>query len=189
MKLPLELCIPALWIACMLYWVVAARNAKPVVRRESPASRAAHIVPMLIGAVLLAAPTVPGWLNANWAIPTLTRLVIGTVTVAAGLMLCIWARRVLGGNWSGTVTIKQDHEIIRRGPYRWIRHPIYSGLLVAFLGSAIARPRWAGVLAFVLVFAALWRKLRVEERWLETSLGTPYAQYRRTSWALVPFVL
>jgi protein-S-isoprenylcysteine O-methyltransferase Ste14 len=189
MKFLLVLLIPAMWTVWMLYWFAAARGVKTVARRESLASRAAHMVPLFIAVALLSSPNVPGWLGSRWAMQTFTRLGFGTVTVAAGLMLCVWARRVLGGNWSGTVTIKHNHEIVRAGPYRWVRHPIYSGLLVAFIGSAIARPRWAGVVAFVLVFIALWRKLRVEERWLEASFGAAYADYRRTSWALIPYVL
>jgi len=96
---------------------------------------------------------------------------------------------VLGGNWSGSVTLKREHEIIRSGPYRWIRHPIYTGLLLAFVGSALARPEWRGGLAVLIVVVALWRKLRLEERWLAELFGPAYSDYKRHSWALLPFVI
>ena len=113
----------------------------------------------------------------------------GVGLVVAGLLLCVWARVVLGGNWSGTVTLKRDHEIVRTGPYRWVRHPIYTGLLVMFLGSAFAEGEWRGLIALVLVFAALWRKLKLEERWLGEHFGAAYAAYRECSSALIPFLL
>jgi protein-S-isoprenylcysteine O-methyltransferase Ste14 len=113
----------------------------------------------------------------------------GVALVAFGLLFTVWARVVLGGNWSGSVTLKQHHEIVRTGPYRWIRHPIYTGLVLAFIGSAVARGEWRGVLAVAIVIAALWRKWRLEERWLMESFGTAYADYRKTTWALIPFIL
>jgi protein-S-isoprenylcysteine O-methyltransferase Ste14 len=95
----------------------------------------------------------------------------------------------LGKNWSGTVTIKEGHELIMSGPYAVVRHPIYTGLLLAFLGSALARGDWRAVLAFALAAAALWRKLRFEERWMRAQFGDAYAAYARRVSALVPFVL
>ena len=98
---------------------------------------------------------------------------LGVAAVAAGLAFTVWARICLGRNWSGTVTLKQDHELVRTGPYRFVRHPIYTGLLVAIAGSAVVRGEWRAALALVIAFAALWRKLRLEERWLEKPSAKP----------------
>ena len=114
---------------------------------------------------------------------------VGSALTAAGLLFAMWARRRLGGNWSGTVTIKEGHELITGGPYAIVRHPIYTGLLLALVGSAIASGDWRGVLAFALAFLALWRKLRLEERWLRDQFGEPFQVYCRQVAALVPFVL
>lgn len=103
------------------------------------------------------------------------------------MMFSVWARVQLGGNWSGIVTIKQDHELIVRGPYAIVRHPIYTGLLVALIGSAMALGEWRGVLAVLIAYWALWRKLRVEERWMAERFGEQYEAYRRRIPALVPF--
>ena len=87
------------------------------------------------------------------------------------------------------MTIKQDHELILSGPYSYVRHPIYTGLLLGFVGSAIARAEWRGVLAVAIAFGALWRKLNIEERWLSQEFGETYADYRRRVAALIPYLL
>ena len=181
--------ISYLWAAWALYWLIAARSAKAVARRESLASRLGHLVPLSIAVVLLGVRRVPGWLGTRWVEPSGALEVTGIALVAAGLLFCVWARIVLGGNWSGTVTLKEGHVIVRSGPYRLLRHPIYTGLLVAFAGSAVALGEWRGWLAVAILAAALWRKLRIEERWLLESFGAEYAAYRQSTWALIPFVL
>jgi protein-S-isoprenylcysteine O-methyltransferase Ste14 len=184
-----RLAIPALWIGWGLYWAWSSRGAKRVRRRESPASRAAHLVPLSLAAALLALPSLPGWLGERWGTDRAATAVTAIALVGAGLAFSVWARRVLGGNWSASVTLKEDHEIVRSGPYRLIRHPIYTGLIVAVAGSALASGEWRGLVALGIAVAALWRKLRVEERWLAAEFGAGYADYRRQTRALIPFIL
>jgi protein-S-isoprenylcysteine O-methyltransferase Ste14 len=182
--------IGALWIAWTIYWFVAARSAKEDRRQESPASRAGHIVPLGLAALLLWLPTLPGGFLCGRFLPAgPATFYTGVAVLAFGLGFSIWARRVLGRNWSGIVTVKQDHELMRSGPYRWVRHPIYTGLLIAFAGTAISRGEWRGVLAVLIVFAALWRKLQLEERWMIETFGDAYLRYRAEVRALIPFVL
>ena len=88
---------------------------------------------------------------------------LGAALTFAGLAFAIWARFIIAGNWSSYVELKRDHELIVAGPYRYVRHPIYTGLLLAFAGSALAVGEWRGVLAVVIVAASFWRKLRLEE--------------------------
>ena len=184
-----QLAIPALWIGWGLYWGWSARRVKRVRRRESWASRAAHVVPLGVAAALLAAPSLPGWLGQAYCTGAAPAGAWAVALVAAGLAFSVWARVVLGGNWSASVTLKEQHEIVRSGPYRLIRHPIYTGLIVAFAGSALARGEWRGLIAFAIATAALWRKLRVEEQWLTAEFGARYADYRRQTWALFPFIV
>jgi protein-S-isoprenylcysteine O-methyltransferase Ste14 len=182
--------IGAIWIAWMIYWIVAARGAKTDRRQESAASRAGHIIPLIVAAALLWLPTLPGGFLCGRFLPSgAATYFSGVAVLVAGLGFSIWARRVLGRNWSGIVTVKQDHELVRSGPYRWVRHPIYTGLLIGFAGSAIARGEWRGILAVLIVFAALWRKLRLEEKWMQETFGDAYERYRREVRALIPFVL
>jgi protein-S-isoprenylcysteine O-methyltransferase Ste14 len=182
--------IGVLWLAWAVYWFIAARSVKTTRREESPLSRAAHIVPLGIAAWLLWASTLPGhFLEGRFLPEAPATYWTGVVIVVVGLLFAIWARNVLGRNWSGTVTLKENHELIRSGPYRYVRHPIYTGLLIAFAGSAIARGEWRGLLALGIAFAALWRKLKLEEEWMIETFGDAYRRYRDEVRALIPFVL
>ena len=180
--------IPGLWIGWAIYWWVASYDVKPNRRRESLVSRALHIVPLLVAAVLLGAPFhLPGLDRVVWPVGPLSNDG-GALLVAGGLVLACWARFDLGRNWSGSVTVKEGHELVASGPYRIVRHPIYAGLLLALVGSAIALGEIRGWLGVAIAFAALLRKLRLEERWMTERFGDEYAAYRKRVAALVPFV-
>ena len=177
------------WVAWAVTWVALSRGVKPVARRESRVSRALHIAPLVVVAALLGAggysghaladPLLP---RAGWMTPA------GAALVAAGLGFAVWARLVIGTNWSGTVTVKQAHALIQTGPYALARHPIYTGLLTAFLGTAIAIDAWRGVLALALASFAFLRKMRTEEAFMIETFGAAYTSYRARTAALVPFV-
>jgi protein-S-isoprenylcysteine O-methyltransferase Ste14 len=107
----------------------------------------------------------------------------------AGLVFCVWARATLGRNWSGTITLKEGHELIERGPYRLVRHPIYTGLLVMFLATALALGHLGGVLAVPLAFASFWIKLEQEERLMLQQFPDQYRSYQRRVKRIIPFVL
>jgi protein-S-isoprenylcysteine O-methyltransferase Ste14 len=178
---------PTLWLAWVAYWWIAARSAKPTERREPLASRLLHIVPLTLAAWLLWAQRVPGqWLNQRLIPWSPWEFWVGALVTALGLLFTVWARIHLGRNWSGTVTIKQDHELIETGPYAFVRHPIYTGLLLAFIGSALPRADWRSALAVLIAWAALWRKLRIEERWMAERFGERYDAYRQRVPALIP---
>lgn len=112
----------------------------------------------------------------------------GAAITLGGLLFSVWARAHLGENWSATITVKERHELVTSGPYGIVRHPIYSGLLVAFVGSALARGEWRGVVAVILVAWTFWRKLGIEEQWMRERFGVDYEAYARRVPALVPFL-
>jgi protein-S-isoprenylcysteine O-methyltransferase Ste14 len=181
------LVFPLIWFVWFLYWMISARGVKPVQRRESVASRAAHIVPLAIAVSLLFSRTLPlPWLVAQIVPQSVDLAVAGAVVTVVGLALTVWARQTLGTNWSGTVTVKKEHELITAGPYRYVRHPIYSGLLLGFVGSALAWGQWRGLLALVLAVYALWRKWRIEERFMRDTFGTAYSDYAARTPAVIP---
>lgn len=181
---------PVLWLGWVAYWLAAARNVKATARREPRMSRLLHIVPLALAAVLLFPSRSPIAVLGERFLPVgAWPFWTGALLTLAGLLLTVWARVHIGANWSGTVTVKQDHELITSGPYRFVRHPIYSGLLLAFVGSALARAEWRGVVAVALASWALWRKLRIEERWMREQFGSAYEEYAGRVAALVPFVL
>lgn len=180
----------ALWLGWGVYWMVAAANVKQATRVEPVWSRVAHIIPLTAAAVMLAWPLPgKGFLFNTLLPPAMWMFWVGLAMTAVGLSFTVWARVHLGRNWSGLVTLKQDHELVTSGPYRLVRHPVYTGLLFAFLGSGIARDDWRAVLALVIAVAALWRKLRLEESWLIQQFGERYSEYRRRVSALVPGIL
>ena len=180
--------IPGLWLVWCVVWLIAARRVKRDRRQESPASRVGHLLPLVVAALLLWLPTLPGGFLCGRLWPaTLATYFTGVTMVALGLGFSIWARLHLGPNWSGTVTLKENHELIRSGPYGLVRHPIYTGLLLGFVGSAVSRDEWRGVLAVAIVFLALWRKFRLEERWMIETFGDAYQRYRNEIPALIPF--
>ena len=182
-----DLPLAVLWLAWLAYWLAVARNVKPARRRESPASRLLTIVLTIPAAVLLAVrgPWLP-WLSARFLPDTMIVYLLGLLMVVAGLAFAIWARVHLGRNWSGTVTVKENHELIRSGPYAIVRHPIYTGLLLAILGTAIVVGEWRGLLAFCFLTIALVLKLRREERFMEESFPDTYPSYCAQVPALIP---
>ena len=94
----------------------------------------------------------------------------------------------MGAHWSGEITIKVDHQLIRTGPYRLIRHPIYTAMLGMFVGTAIVSGQTHALLGLALAIIAYWRKIRMEEANLNDAFGDAYRDYRRETWALVPGV-
>ncbi len=178
-----------MWGGWLAVWNVMARRAKVVAQQESAVSRLTHIVPLLIAACLLVAHVPLPFLNERFVPPALWSATVGAALTFAGLAFAIWARFVIAGNWSSYVELKQDHELIIAGPYRLVRHPIYTGLLLAFVGSALAVGEWRGVLAVAIVAVSFWRKLRLEETVMRGQFGEAYARYAARVPALVPFVL
>jgi protein-S-isoprenylcysteine O-methyltransferase Ste14 len=187
MSLLYRFLFPLMWLSWAGFWWRASYGAKRVDRRESLDSRLLHVLPLLLASCLLVANRLPGsFLNERlfpWAPWSFWA---ATFITATGLLFTVWARVYLGRNWSGTVTIKRDHELIVNGPYDIVRHPIYTGLLVALIGTAMARGEWRGLLAVLLAWAALWRKLRLEEQWMAECFGHQYEVYCRRVPALVP---
>jgi protein-S-isoprenylcysteine O-methyltransferase Ste14 len=178
-----------LWLAWLGYWLVAARNVKETRRREGLTSFLLNRAFVAIGAVLLVFQHPPlHWLEQRFVPPTMVAYWLGFIMAVAGLAFAVWARVYLGRNWSGTVTVKQDHELIRSGPYRLVRHPIYSGLLLALLGTAVAIGEWRGLLAFIAIAAGFLIKIRTEERFMAETFGDAYAHYRAEVPALTPFL-
>jgi protein-S-isoprenylcysteine O-methyltransferase Ste14 len=114
---------------------------------------------------------------------------LGFALAASGVFLACWSRHILGRNWSSVVQIKQNHDLIDSGPYRHVRHPIYTGLLLAFIGTALKVGDWRGLVAVAIVLVSFWRKLRMEERWLAEQFGPAYVAYMRRTKALVPGVV
>jgi len=175
----------AIWIVFNIYWSVAARGFKTAAKKsEARKSTWIHQVMMNMGLLLLFIP-VPGLVRHF--LPVRTALTpIGLGVQLAFFALAIWARRHLGTNWSSTVRVAEGHELVRSGPYRFVRHPIYTAMIGMCVGTTIVAGQYHALLGTLLVFVAYMRKTRLEENILREEFGSVYDDYRQHSWALVP---
>ena len=177
-----------LWTLLGLVWLMAWLRTKRTQERASFASRLLYGVPVGAAFYLLLSDKVPAdWLSR--VIPHYILIFVESVAVtltALGIALAIWARFYLGQNWSSAVTIKVGHQLIRTGPYAWVRHPIYSGMLLAAIGTALARSAPRGLLAIALLWLGFWIKSRMEEGFMRKTFGPEYEDYSRSTGALIP---
>ncbi len=180
--------IIACWAVVFAYIFIAAFNTKRTVERVSWWWR----IPLLLIAVVIIR-LLPGLGGAQSGAVFWKRSPPEEITADAvsflGLVVAIWARTVLGGNWSVGVAFKARHELVERGPYRYVRHPMYSGLLLLALGLAIWFGNLAGVAIFVVMFVGFWLRSREEEKLLTKHFPIAYPEYKRRTRALFPFLL
>jgi protein-S-isoprenylcysteine O-methyltransferase Ste14 len=175
-----------LWIAFIAYWSVAAKNSGAAKSSESQRSRSVHELLLNCGLLLLFLP-VPG-LAGHFLASARSLTLAGLGVQVAFFLLAWWSRRHLGRNWSAKVRIAEEHELVRSGPYRLVRHPIYTAMLGMSLGTTIVSGQYHALLGLLIVAIAYWRKIRIEEAALGEAFAAEYDEYRRKSWALVPLI-
>ena len=182
--------IGMLWLGWVAYWIAAARHTLTNQRAESLLTGASYRVLLVLGVLLLAFPQHRLTMANLFLWPqSVVTMAIGLCLVVSGLSIAVWARRHLGKYWSGRITLKVDHHVIQSGPYALVRHPIYSGILLALLGTAISIGTVQSFIAVALMFTSFVLKLTLEERWLCAYLGAEYAEYRHRVKALIPGVV
>jgi len=175
------------WGIWVVLWLLMAFFSKSAKRRETPGQRLQHLIPALCGFLLI--------FREGTGAPWLTRAIFpdhpalmlaGVLATVLGLLFAVWARLALGSNWSGTVTIKANHQLIQSGPYRFIRHPIYTGMLAALLATAITQRLVTGLVGFAAVAFALYRKARREESFLSEEFGEAFVEHRQHTGMFLP---
>src|ERR1700693_1570296 len=190
MQPDLHVYIDRAWIVVGIVWLAGAAWTKRTAQAQSFGSRL--LQQSLAGAafVLLFSPKLAlGPLAWRFVPDSAAIAYTGLALTIAGTGFAIWARAFLGRNWSANGTIKQDHQMIQSGPYAVVRHPIYSGFLLALLGSALALGEVRGLLSFTLAFLTWWLKSRLEENFMPQRFGCEYTAYKRRVKALIPFVI
>jgi protein-S-isoprenylcysteine O-methyltransferase Ste14 len=180
--------IAGCWIAWIAIWLVMAFSTKRTVERSARYWPSVSVAAIFVIWIRLRAGSDASLHGAVWASSTAVDLV-SVALVVGGLVFTVWARLTLGRNWSGSVTFKEDHELIERGPYALVRHPIYTGLLAMMLGTALAYAEPLGFLLFCAGVVALSLKARTEERLMTSHFPDEYPAYRRRVKALIPHVL
>jgi protein-S-isoprenylcysteine O-methyltransferase Ste14 len=175
-----------LWVAWGASWAIAARWASRPAARPAAKEEWLYWALVVAGSVLMGFNFWTGQRGMEW-MPFDTKEQILLVLALAGLGITWWARIHLGTLWSGRVTRKEHHRIVKTGPYAIVRHPIYAGISLALIATALLRPGWAGIGGAALIIASFVIKYRLEERFLMEELGPEYKTYRKQVAALVPF--
>ena len=175
------------WVAFLLYWFIASFKTRTTEKREPSSSRYSIMFLMVLGYYCLFGGNNPiAFLHRRFVPLTESVVIMGGVMTWLGIALTIWARYHLAENWSARVTIKVGHELIRTGPYSHLRHPIYTGLLLASVGTAIAFGELRGLLGVCFMLAAFTIKARKEENMLIAQFSTAFEEHRRHTGFLLP---
>jgi protein-S-isoprenylcysteine O-methyltransferase Ste14 len=174
-----------LWDLLLLVWVVLWFGMKRAKKLETPWEMAQHAVPVILGFWLMFENSWKG-LNTRLLPETPAVLWVGLALTAVGVGLAIWARLTLGANWSGVVTVKKDHELIRKGLYRWIRHPIYTGILTSFIGTAMIMDHIRGWLGFLIIWTTFYFKARREESFLRQEFADGFEEHAKHTGMFLP---
>ena len=182
--------VVGLWLGLFAVWIVAALGAKRTMRSEFGWPRVGQLVLNVTTWLLMTGRVLDDTVWSERALPdTLAIGVGGSVLALAGAVFTLWARFTIGRNWSGNITVKTDHELMTRGPYAIVRHPIYFGLLVTLAGTAVVVGEYRAFLAVVVAIVAWKWKSSIEERVMTEHFGDAYRDYKRRTKALIPFVL
>ncbi|MGD0163320.1 MAG: isoprenylcysteine carboxylmethyltransferase family protein [Candidatus Sulfotelmatobacter sp.] len=175
------------WIVFVVYWALGALKTRRTQRKESFASRYGILFVEIAGFVLLFSDEAGIGPLGHRVIPRTYALgVTGVALTWAGIALALWARWHLGQYWSARIAIKEDHKLIRTGPYARFRHPIYSGLNLAAIGSALAIDQWRCVVGVCLIILGYWIKAKREEDMLNAQFGADFQQHCRHTGFLFP---
>lgn len=176
------------WIVFLVFWLVSSFTAKKIARPEGRAGIGRRVLTGLVGYFLLYRAADPAFRGLSHRfLPDDIRIAwTGAVMTALGVLIAIWARVHIGKYWSATVALKSDHRLIRSGPYARIRHPIYTGILLALAGSVIAIGRYASLLGLAIYVVVFWIKARKEEALLAGEFGLAFEEHRRSTGFFLP---
>lgn len=182
--------ISGCWLVFVAVWLIAAASSKRTVYRETQIRRLRYWVLLVVACLLLIYGRKLPYALSFRIIPHATAIAWAAAAFCVvGLALAVWARVTLGRNWSGVVTLKEGHELVERGPYRFVRHPIYTGILTMFFATALARGHLSGFVGTVLMFASFWIKLRDEEKLMLQQFPEQYRTYQQRVKRIIPFVV
>lgn len=188
----LNLFILCSWILLIVFWLRNRSRVKPTRQLlESRFQRASYSAPAFLGVCLILAGHFYAPVRMSfWQMWDSSRDAawFGSALVLAGLCLALWARRTLGNNWSARVALKVEHQLVTKGPYGLVRHPIYSGLLLMTIGTAVTTGSVVAVPGLLLVILGACIKLRYEEALMVRAFGDTYRAYKARVRGLIPFV-
>jgi protein-S-isoprenylcysteine O-methyltransferase Ste14 len=181
------------WIIFLLYWVINARSVKPTQERRGIGSFRRIVVTIFVIFLFfesfgLPIPICP--LNIPLISHSVVMRLAGVILTISGFVAAFLARKTLAGNWSASdkAVFKKGHELITTGVYHYVRHPMYSGFLLMFLGTALFTGTISAFILFLFVLLALWFSLRREEELLIAHFPQAYPAYKKRAKTLIPFI-
>ncbi|SKA36979.1 Protein-S-isoprenylcysteine O-methyltransferase Ste14 [Chitinophaga eiseniae] len=184
--------LKVLWLIVLTYWFISGLIAKKAEHQEPFIKRfVQYWLPLIIAMLFLG----PGeWFGRSWLRENFIEHsdLVGTIGLSIsviGAIIACASRYKLGRNWSLSVQKKEDHQLIQDGIYRIVRHPIYTGLLLLFIGNALIVGDYRAIIAVLIVFVSLWLKLKKEEKLLIEIFGTKYTEYQNRTKAIIPYLL
>jgi protein-S-isoprenylcysteine O-methyltransferase Ste14 len=177
------------WLVLLFYWIWMWNKAKPIATGHTDPWSNLNRVLIVISMLLLGSRQLSiGFLGYELIPRTLAKALTGLVLTSAGVAFAIWARKTLADNWSAQPEVKQNHELIVSGPYKIVRHPIYTGILIAVLGTAVMIGQVRGFIALAISFIALWHKSGFEEDLMRRQFPQQYDAYARSVKRLIPWI-
>lgn len=187
---PFALITLLLWIVCYGWLAIGGKTAVEdiAVHAQKPGARVIKLAMMLLLYAVLYFPQLFR-LPPPDPSPNAVAASLGVLLAMLGVAMVLWSRRTLGRNWSDLVVLKADHKLVATGPYRWVRHPLYAGCLLAFLGSALTLGVVSAWIIFLIAFFGFATKARAEEKLLTGHFPDSYPAYRRRIKAFIPYLL
>jgi protein-S-isoprenylcysteine O-methyltransferase Ste14 len=175
------------WLVWASYWILARRFVKTTKSTEGAGLGMLHVIPLAVGIYLIFHGSASGVLWWPLYVSPLLQWV-GVAMTVFGLLFAVWSRLHLGRNWSAMVTLKEGHELVRSGPYRFVRHPLYTGFLTALVASAVVAETGDAFIGVAIIIVAYLVKMGREEKVLTLEFGEKYRTYTHDVARLVPFV-
>jgi protein-S-isoprenylcysteine O-methyltransferase len=176
------------WLMMMLYWLYAGMKTKMTIRKQNNLSRWIHLFLVITAFALIYKEGLGvGFLKVRLYPVNIYLNILGLVINLAGIIFAITARSWLGTNWSATVTVKVNHDLIMGGPYSHLRHPIYTGILFGMIGAIIILGEIRGLVALGLFLTAMGIKMTKEEEFMKSTFPS-YQDYMKKTKKLIPFV-
>jgi protein-S-isoprenylcysteine O-methyltransferase Ste14 len=177
------------WMIFWVYWSFSAPRGRPSKRKVARTFTVFNTGLLYLSFLLVwLGRSVPGWLGLLIVPQNIVIDVMGTAFAIMGVAFAIWSRQLLRNNGSGEVAITEGQRLIHSGPYAIVRHPIYTGILLALLGTTLVASTVGSVLGFVLAIISLWQKARMEEQFLMVEFRELYTDYQREVKFLIPFI-
>jgi protein-S-isoprenylcysteine O-methyltransferase Ste14 len=181
-----------IWALFWGYWILSAAYTRSKVKKVSSGQKSIQWIFHLIFVILAFSITLYEFKNLTFwreIIPhNLIVEYLGVIILLISLSFAIWARISLGRNWSGAIQMVEGQRLVRNGPYKYIRNPIYTGIVCGFFGTFITFGTTASLVGFIIILSTYIVKIDKEQRYLIEEFGEEYKKYISESWALIPFI-